>query len=87
MSNDTPRDPDRRGLLAAEAAELAARARMLLRRVDELTDDGEAALEVAAAALLLDRAADRIDGAYSVEHAGCGRRHAPLTPCPVGVSS
>jgi hypothetical protein len=89
VSDFTPRGPDRRGLCAAEAAELAARARMLLRRVADVTDDADPVLKVAAAASLLDRAADRIDAAdaYTVTHARCGRPHAPLTPCPVAVSS
>jgi hypothetical protein len=61
VGNPTTREPDRRGLVAAEAAELAARARMLLRRVADVTDDPEPVLRVAAAASLLDQAADRID--------------------------
>jgi hypothetical protein len=68
MSNSTARGPDRRGLVAAEAAELAARCRMMLRRVAEVTADGggTAVVEVAAAASLLDRAADRIDTRQAV---------------------
>jgi hypothetical protein len=66
MSNSTARGPDRRGLVAAEAAELAARCRMMLRRVADVTDAADPVLEVAAAANLLDRAADRIDGRQAV---------------------
>jgi hypothetical protein len=73
------REPDHAQLVAAEAAELAARARMLLPRLVATTTDPEPVSTAAAAAILLDDLADWLDPQDPRDagpvHRRCGRRH------------
>jgi hypothetical protein len=79
-------EPTRRQPVAAEAAELAARVRMMLPQLLDVTADTGPVASAAAAAVLLDQTADALDeeDSYPVTHARCGRPHRPFTPCPTG---
>jgi hypothetical protein len=73
-------EPDRRELVTAEAEELAARVRMLLPRLLQVTVDPEPISSVVAAAVLLDDVADWLGGDPGPVHRACGARD---DSCPV----